>query len=180
VLINNAGVLGQGLALVDLDPDDFRYTLAVNTLGPFHTMKALLPSMLARGSGVVINVSSGAGLRPRAGRAVYGTSKAALDHLSQAAADETAAAGLRVYAFHPGAVDTEMNAAWRAQTVQLSGPSPSGPATQATVALSPQVPAAVIAWLASPAGAAWREVILRWPDSDVQRRLRELPGFPDL
>jgi NAD(P)-dependent dehydrogenase (short-subunit alcohol dehydrogenase family) len=176
VVINNAGVLGQGGALVDLSPDEFSYTLAVNTLGPFHVMKAVLPSMLARRSGVIINVSSGAALRPRAGRVMYGTSKAALDHLTSAAADEIGRTGVRIYAFLPGAIDTDMNATWRTQVAAFAGQTP--PTSPADGLMGPDKPAAVIAWLASPAGAAWTEVVLRWRDATVRERLRSLPGFP--
>jgi 3-oxoacyl-[acyl-carrier protein] reductase len=176
VVINNAGVLGQGGALVDLSPDEFSYTLAVNTLGPFYVMKAVLPSMLARRSGVVVNVSSGAALRPRAGRAMYGTSKAALDHLTSAAADEIGRSGIRIHAFLPGAIDTDMNAIWRTQVAAFAGQAPPGPPGNGL--MQPDKPATVIAWLASPSGAAWTEVVLRWRDPDIRERLRSLPDFP--
>jgi 3-oxoacyl-[acyl-carrier protein] reductase len=90
ILVNSAGLGGRLESVWNLDPDVFRVTLMTNLLGPFHFMKAVLPHMVERKSGVVVNLSSGVALRPQAGRAMYSTSKSALDFLSTAAAIECA------------------------------------------------------------------------------------------
>jgi NAD(P)-dependent dehydrogenase (short-subunit alcohol dehydrogenase family) len=48
-----------------MDPAEFARTMGVNVLGPLHAMRAVLPGMMARGKGVIVNLSSGAGQRPR-------------------------------------------------------------------------------------------------------------------
>src|SRR5215470_3397581 len=79
VLVNSAGILGELAPIAEMDPSDFARTLDVNVLGPLHAMRAVLPGMIARGRGVLVNLSSGAGQRPRPSRSMYATSKAALD-----------------------------------------------------------------------------------------------------
>jgi NAD(P)-dependent dehydrogenase (short-subunit alcohol dehydrogenase family) len=176
VLINNAGVLGALGMIADLEPEAFQRTLAVNVLGPLHGMRAVLPLMLEAGSGVVVNLSSGAGQRPRAGRSMYGTSKVALDLLTTVAAAEVAGRGVRVYAVHPGLIDTDMNAADRAR-MSVEDRERVLARIQAGDMQHPDEPGECIAWLASPAGAAWTEVIVPWREPQVRAQIREMPGF---
>lgn len=114
VLINNAA-LGQGVAgkpiatLLDADATMWDAVFAVNCRGPFLFMRAVLPGMLARGSGVIINVSSRLAGRPSPGSAPYAPSKAALGQLTMVAAAEFAGRGIRINVLHPGGpVDTGM------------------------------------------------------------------------
>lgn len=117
VLVNNASALGPvPLALLaDTECEDFERALATNLLGPFRLTKALLGSLAAaarEGSGgVVLNVSSDAGVvaYPRWG--AYGASKAALRHLSQIWSEELRADGLVVLTLDPGDMDTTLHAA---------------------------------------------------------------------
>jgi NAD(P)-dependent dehydrogenase (short-subunit alcohol dehydrogenase family) len=143
-------------------------------------MKVVLPGMIERGSGVVINVSSGAAERPQPRRSMYGTSKAALDHLTKAVAMETAPLGVRVYGIHPGPIDTEL--------FRLSRTDPlNTPEEQARIdamwesgkVRRPEELAATLAWLATPAGAAWDDVMVTWRNPATRDRLRALPGHPD-
>lgn len=117
VLVNNASALGPvPLALLaDTECEDFERALATNVLGPFRLTKALLGSLAAaarEGSGgVVLNVSSDAGIvaYPRWG--AYGTSKAALRHMSQIWNEELQAEGIVVLTLDPGDMDTALHAA---------------------------------------------------------------------
>jgi NAD(P)-dependent dehydrogenase (short-subunit alcohol dehydrogenase family) len=177
VLVNSAGVLGELATIAQMDPNDFARTQGVNLLGPLHGMRAVLPGMIARGRGVIVNLSSGAGQRPRPSRSMYGTSKVALDFLTTVAAAEAAPHGIRVYAVHPGLIDTDMNATDRARMA----PEDRARAMARIAAgemQAPDEPAACIAWLASPAGAAWTDVIVPWREPQVRARIRQLPGFP--
>jgi NAD(P)-dependent dehydrogenase (short-subunit alcohol dehydrogenase family) len=176
VLVNNAGVLGDLAPIAELSPESSQRTLNVNVLGPLHGMRAVLPLMLPRQGGVVVNLSSGAGQRPRPTRSMYGTSKIALDLLTTVAAAEVAGAGIRVYTVHPGLIDTDMNATDRARM----------PAEDRERALAriragdmqqAQEPAECIAWLATPSGAAWTDVVVPWREPQVRERIRQMPGF---
>jgi NAD(P)-dependent dehydrogenase (short-subunit alcohol dehydrogenase family) len=177
ILVNCAGVPGRRVPVWELEPDLFRRALAVNTLGPFHLMKLLLPGMIERRSGVVINVVSGAATRPRPTRAMYGTSKAALEHMTFAVADEVTEAGVRVYAFHPGMVDTALFASTR---TSAAARAEVAEARRTGELQEPAEPAAAIAFLATPAGADWRDVAFPWRDPVIRAQMRELPGFPTI
>jgi NAD(P)-dependent dehydrogenase (short-subunit alcohol dehydrogenase family) len=178
ILINNAGTGGSHGYLWDLDPDVFRDTLMINVLGPVHFMKAVLPTMNEQQRGVVVNVSSGNARNPRPGRSMYGATKSALDYVSRAATAEGALAGVRVYSFYPGPTETDM------QRHLLNDPNlPAavreelqGRRTEGRL-LRPEQPAAAIAWLASPAGAAWTEPICAWSSPEVSARMEQMPGY---
>lgn len=112
ILINNASTLGRTPLplLIDSECEDLERVLAVNVIGPFRLTKAVLGSMLLRGSGVVVNVSSDAGVEAYPTWGSYGASKAALDQLSRIWAREHAGSGVRVLVVDPGEMDTAMHA----------------------------------------------------------------------
>jgi NAD(P)-dependent dehydrogenase (short-subunit alcohol dehydrogenase family) len=171
VLVNNAGAPGFRAPLWELDVELFHRTAQVNTFGPFYLMKLILPGMVARAGGVVVNVVSGAANRPRPTRAMYGSQKAACEHLTLAVAQEVAGHGIRVYAFHPGPVDTALFASSRGDD-ELNRLR-AEPELQ-----DPAEPAAALAWLASPAGVAWTDVVVPWRDPEVRASLWARPDFP--
>jgi NAD(P)-dependent dehydrogenase (short-subunit alcohol dehydrogenase family) len=116
VLINNASDLGPTpLALLgDTECEDFERALVTNVLGPFRLTKALLGSLAAsarerRGS-VVLNISSDAAVNAYARWGAYGSSKAALAHLTRIWNEEMAAQGVKFLALDPGDMDTPMHA----------------------------------------------------------------------
>ena len=107
VLVNNAGVLILK-KLEDMELDDFIYTYKVNLYAPFYLMKRIMPRMAEEGGGVVINVSSIAGLSSYPNGSAYCSSKAALISLSKALALEYASRNVRVVVVAPGLVKTRM------------------------------------------------------------------------
>lgn len=111
---NNAGIEGAVRPLVDIDLADFERVMSVNVVGAFLGLKHVLPGMVERRTGSVINTSSGAGLHGTPGMAAYVASKHALVGLTKVAALETAAFGVRVNSIHPSAVDTRMMASLEA------------------------------------------------------------------
>jgi 3alpha(or 20beta)-hydroxysteroid dehydrogenase len=108
VLVNNAGIEGPVSALVDYPEDDFDRVVAVNLRGTFLGLKYVLPGMVERGSGSVINMSSVAGERGLQGTSAYIASKHGVLGLTRNAAAEVGGAGVRVNAICAGMVDTRM------------------------------------------------------------------------
>ncbi len=106
-LVNNAGV-AVFKPLLETTLDDWTRVLATNLNGPFLCTQAAAPLMLGSGGGSVVNIASISGLRASTLRVAYGTSKAALIHLTRQQAAELGAVGIRVNAIAPGPVDTAM------------------------------------------------------------------------
>jgi NAD(P)-dependent dehydrogenase (short-subunit alcohol dehydrogenase family) len=106
-LVNNAGV-AVFKPLLDTTYEEWARVIAVNLTGPFLCTQACAPVMLAGGGGAVVNVGSISGLRASTLRVAYGTSKAALMHLTKQQAAELGERGIRVNAVAPGPVDTAM------------------------------------------------------------------------
>ena len=108
VLVNNAGIL-RTAKFVDITDQDWRDTMSVNLDGVFHCTQAVLPAMLARGSGCIVNMSSWTGKKGAPNHAAYSATKAAVIALTQSLAGELAEVGIRVNAVCPGTiVDTQM------------------------------------------------------------------------
>lgn len=107
VLVNNAGVMPNG-GFLELGLASDRMIMEVNVFGVIHGMRAVLPGMLARGSGHVVNVASLAGKFPVKGLATYNASKFAVVGLTAAARLEYAEKGVSLTAILPSAVDTAL------------------------------------------------------------------------
>ena len=106
-LVNNAGVAVFKTAL-ETSFEDWSRVMATNLTGPFLCTQACVPVMLKNGGGSIVNIASISGLRASTLRIAYGTSKAALMHLTKQQAVEYGNAGIRVNAVAPGPVETAM------------------------------------------------------------------------
>jgi NAD(P)-dependent dehydrogenase (short-subunit alcohol dehydrogenase family) len=106
-LVNNAGI-AVFKPILKTSAKEWLRVLDVNLTGPFLCTQACAPVMLANGGGAVVNVGSISGLRASTLRVAYGTSKAALMHLTKQQAAELGERGIRVNAVAPGPVDTAM------------------------------------------------------------------------
>jgi NAD(P)-dependent dehydrogenase (short-subunit alcohol dehydrogenase family) len=117
VLINNASDLGPTplRMLSDTECEDLEQVYATNVFGPFRLTKALLGALASSAreerGGVVLNVSSDAAVNAYPGWGPYGSSKAALHHMSRIWNEEHAAEGVRFLSLDPGDMDTPMHAA---------------------------------------------------------------------
>lgn len=108
-LVNNAGILGRRLPLVDMPVAEFDRILAVNLRGTFLGMQAALRQMHAQGGGgAIVNLSSIGALRTFPNSAGYGTSKNGVLSLTRVAALENLDRNIRVNAVCPGMTDTPM------------------------------------------------------------------------
>lgn len=107
VLVNNAGRARSG-DFVSEDITTLDEIIDVNIKGVLYTTHVVLPVMLAQGGGVIVNVSSGAGLTGFAGLATYCTSKFGVVGFTESLAQEVAQQGIRVYGICPGRVATDM------------------------------------------------------------------------
>ncbi len=108
ILFSNAGIDCES-PVVDLDPELLDHTLAVNVRAPLLLCKFALPSIMARGSGSIIGVTSGSARAYREGRVGYSMSKAALERMLLSLAEEVRPNNIAVNVFSPGRVDTWMN-----------------------------------------------------------------------
>lgn len=107
ILVNNAGVNVLKRKLAELSPEDWNYMMDVNATGAFNTIHAVLPQMRERKDGVIINVSSIAGVRPSVlGGAAYSASKHAMSALTTVLALEEKDNGIRATNLCPGEVNT--------------------------------------------------------------------------
>ena len=113
VLINNASELGPSPMpeLAQLSTRAFEYVLRVNVVGPLNLIQLVLPGMQTGGSGLIVNVTSDAGVQAYPTWGGYGASKAALEHVSRVLAAELEGSGVRVYVVDPGDMDTAMHRA---------------------------------------------------------------------
>jgi NAD(P)-dependent dehydrogenase (short-subunit alcohol dehydrogenase family) len=111
LLVQNASELGPVplLPLAETPADAFLRVLAVNLLGPFRLGQAVVGSMVLRGRGLVVHVTSDAGTEAYPGWGAYGVSKAALDHLARIWAVELEGTGVRFLSVDPGEMRTRMH-----------------------------------------------------------------------
>jgi 3-oxoacyl-[acyl-carrier protein] reductase len=116
ILVNNAGVTRDGL-LLRMRDEQWDDVMRTNAGGAFRMTRAVLPGMVRKREGVVVNIASVAALRGSAGQANYSASKAAVIALTRSLAREVARRNVRVNAVAPGFVNTEMTASLTAEQV---------------------------------------------------------------
>ncbi len=113
-LINNAGVIDPIARIEDSDPAAWARNIEINLVGAYNAIRAVIQPMVQAGGGTIVNVSSGAAIRPLEGWSAYCTGKAGLHMLTRAIHLELADKGIRVFGFQPGTTDTDMQVLIRA------------------------------------------------------------------
>jgi 2-keto-3-deoxy-L-fuconate dehydrogenase len=106
ILVNNAGI-GTTKSIIEVEPDEWERVFAVNVRGVYLCTRAVLPGMLERGRGSIVNIASALGLVGVPKRAAYAASKGAVIALTKQVAVEYAEHGIRCNCICPGTVGTE-------------------------------------------------------------------------
>jgi 3-oxoacyl-[acyl-carrier protein] reductase len=144
VLVNNAGIIGPEGPVATCSEEGWAQVMAVNLTGTFLCAKAVLPSMLARGSGRIINIASIAGKEGNPTLAAYSTSKAGVIGFTKALAKEVATQNIFVNCVTPALIETELLQQVTAEArAMMASKIPMGRLGQAKEV------AALVAWLAS-------------------------------
>ncbi len=183
ILVNNAGIIQPIDWVVETDIEDWRYNIEVNLFAVFLCSRAVLPGMMARESGKIINVSTGSAVSIVPTWSAYAAAKAGVDHLTRVLAAEMRPYNIQVNAVYPGLVHTKL-----AEKIRIS------PVTEAVAAetsgrflsyqagkgmlRAPEEPAQLILWLASPLADRVTGQIFNIDDPEVQARVERDLGRP--
>lgn len=109
ILVNNAGIDGETGDVAEITAADWDQVIQVNLRGPFLCSRAVLPGMISRKAGVILNITSVHEVIPWAGHTAYCVTKAALGMMTRSMALELQDSGVRVVAVAPGAIRTPIN-----------------------------------------------------------------------
>jgi 3-oxoacyl-[acyl-carrier protein] reductase len=182
LLVNNAGIQGPIGPLVKIDEQEWMHTLDVDLMGPVRCMRRVLPGMIARRSGKIVNVAGGGATAPRPCFSAYAAAKVALVRVTETVAEEVRPYNVQVNAIAPGAVNTQMleavlragEAAGKeleaARRQQRNGGTPPELAAQLVVFLASESSGALTGKLISAPHDGWKD----WTPQDLQR-LSEKP-----
>ena len=144
LLVNNAGVAKQQL-FTDMAPQEWEHIWSVNVSGMIFACQAVLPQMIRRKSGKIVNLSSIWGITGASCEVAYSATKAAIIGLTKALAQEVGPSGITVNCVAPGVIATRMNAALSPETIAaLKEETPLG------VIGTPEDVAHAVFFLASP------------------------------
>jgi NAD(P)-dependent dehydrogenase (short-subunit alcohol dehydrogenase family) len=144
ILVNNAGITGGNAPTWELAPDIWRRVIEVNLVAPYLTCRALVPYMLDRGYGRIVNIASVAGKEGNPNASHYSASKAGLIALTKSLGKELAKSGVLVNAVSPAAAKTALfDTMTEAHIAFMLSKIPMGRFLEVDEA------AAMVAWLAS-------------------------------
>jgi NAD(P)-dependent dehydrogenase (short-subunit alcohol dehydrogenase family) len=124
ILVNNASILGRRAPLAELDVETWDEVIRVNTSSLFYVTRPLIPHLISRGGGSIINVSSSVGRKGKPNWGAYAVSKFGLEGFTQVLAAELEPSGVRVNSVNPGATRTDMRAEAYPEEDPLSLPTP--------------------------------------------------------
>lgn len=107
ILINNAGI-GKFATLLEMDPQEWKRIIDVNLMGPYYMTRTVLPQLIEKNSGDIINISSTNGLNGAATSSAYSASKFGLIGLTESLAQEVRRNNIRVTTLTPSTVATDL------------------------------------------------------------------------
>jgi 2-dehydro-3-deoxy-L-rhamnonate dehydrogenase (NAD+) len=108
ILVNNAGIAGNNAKTWETSPEDWQRVMAINLNGPFHCCRAIVPHMLSRKYGRIVNIASIAGKEGNPNAAHYSASKAGVIALTKSLGKELATSGIIVNAVTPAVIETDI------------------------------------------------------------------------
>jgi NAD(P)-dependent dehydrogenase (short-subunit alcohol dehydrogenase family) len=108
LLVSNAGIAVSEESAWEIEPEEWWHVLEVNVLGVYLCCRAVIPGMIERGSGRIVNVASGAAYLPGSTSTAYSASKAAVHRFSETLANQLEPRGIPVFSISPGLVRTEL------------------------------------------------------------------------
>lgn len=108
ILVNNAGIVGSTVPIQELSEEDWNRIISVDLKGTFLCCKAVIPHMISRRSGKIVNLSSIAGKEGNANMTAYCAAKAGIIGFTKALAEEVAKYGIRVNCVCPALIETEL------------------------------------------------------------------------
>ncbi len=124
VLINNASILGKRAPIQEVEPQTWDEVIRINTSSLFYVTRPLIPAIIKRGEGSVINVSSGVGRKGKPNWGPYAVSKFGVEGFTQVLAEELRPYGIRVNSVNPAGTRTEMRALAYPDEDPLTLPTP--------------------------------------------------------
>ncbi len=173
LLVNNAGLSGPPGRDWEHDPERWWYVISVNVRGPYLLSRAVIPGMIERGRGRIINVLGSSSYLASPYNSAYTTSKAALYSLTRSLAAATEEYGISVFNYGPGLVRTEL-------TEYMAGPDMPRPAAEVMAAalqtdlrIEPEVSAEGVVYIASGKAdaASGRYLDVRWGIEEMVARV---------
>lgn len=172
ILVNNAAVVQPLGKVWTTSPVAWQRLIAINLIGPYLCARVVLPHMLDKGYGRIINISSGAANIDIEGASAYCTSKAALERFSGTLAAEIEGSGVVTTVFRPGVVDTPMQAEMRDMPESRLPHIAAWQTWHCDGQLRPATePAKSILWLASRHAADVNGQIFNIDDETLQQRV---------
>jgi 3-oxoacyl-[acyl-carrier protein] reductase len=108
ILVNNAGITGPNVTVWEYSPEDWRKVIDVDLTGPFLCARAVVPMMIERNYGRIVNIASIAGKEGNPNASAYSSAKAGLIALTKSLGKELAKTGIRVNCITPAAVETDI------------------------------------------------------------------------
>ncbi|MCA0041934.1 SDR family oxidoreductase [Celeribacter litoreus] len=165
ILVNNAGMIDPIGALAEVDPEAWGRLIDVNIKGVFYAMHRVVPSMVARGGGTVLTVSSGAAHSAIEGWSAYCTSKAGAAMLTSALDLEYRDKGIRAMGLSPGTVATQMQ-----REIKASGINDVSK-LEWSDHIPPEWPAKALLWMCSAEADAHMGEELRLRDEAFRRQI---------
>ncbi|MEP3430081.1 MAG: SDR family oxidoreductase [Roseibium sp.] len=162
ILVNNAGVIDPISRIDESDPQEWGKAIDINVKGVYHGMRVAIPHMLKKGSGTIVNISSGAASGALEGWSAYCSSKAAALSLTKCGDKEFGEKGLRIVGLSPGTVATKMQV-----DIKASGINPVSQ-LDPSVHIPAEWVGETICWLCTDAGDTYRGVDCSLRDEDVR------------
>ena len=165
VLVNNAGVIDPIGHLAECDPAEWGRLIDINLKGVLHGMRAVMPGMIERGAGTILNISSGAAHGPVEGWSAYCSSKAGVFMLTRMGDKEAREAGVRVMGLSPGTVATDMQ-----KEIKASGINPVSKLEWSDHS-PPEWPAQCLLWMCTAEADGYLGQDVRLKDEPVMKAL---------